>query len=131
MVFLVKFIKIVLLVFKKMLDDLDKFILKSFLEKGVTTTWEIAKEFYWGDKPRNMSKRQENEFHSKKTMVIEYRMKKLEKENLIKIEKNSEKIFVLDSDKVLLRRHKFPNGFKESLLVQDTKGYWSIYQIQK
>lgn len=128
----VKFIKLGELIFKKMIiDDLNIFILRSFLEKEITTTWEIAKEYDWGEK-KDRTKVQGAHFYTAKNNVIEYRIKKMSYEGLINIENNGEKVFVLNTDKVKLSRHKFPGcGLKDCLLIKNSDNFWLIIQTKK
>ncbi len=130
--FIVKFIKLINLnnlIKMVLLDSLDIVILKKIYLKGVTTTWDIANSYSWEDKPKELSKIQRNNFFSAKTNLIEYRIKRLAKDGLIHIERNSEKIFVLDTKRVIIKKHKFPSGYKNALLIKDLNNSWIIFQI--
>ena len=111
------------------LNNVDIEILRMIYQKGVITTWDIANNFNWEDKPKEMDKSKKQVFYSAKTNLIEYRIKRLAKEGLIKIEKNEESIFILDEKRVLIKKHKLPCGYRECLLIKELDGKWCVFQI--
>jgi len=112
-----------------MLDELDIWIIREFYEKRVTTTWEMAKNYNWLDKPNHIKNKEENNFFQSKSMMIEYRIKRFIKEGFVKIEGNGEKIFVLDEERVKISKHKFPNGIKNCLMIKNKNNKWFILEI--
>lgn len=120
------------------LSDLDIKILVEFIEKGITTTWEMAKKFSWEDKPRGFGKgslggrkQTENYFYIKKNLVIKNRIRRMIEDGIISIEKDEDKkdTFILDDSRTRVTKHKFPNGMHKALFLQDSEGKWIIFQI--
>ena len=133
MIFLVTFIKLSNLNnVMVLLDELDIFIIRQFFQKGITTTWSISNSYNWEDKPKDPTKIQKNTFYSAKTNLIEYRIKRLSKDGLIKIEKNDEKIFVLDTNRVIIKKVRNIGGIKinsECLFIKDINNKWCAFQL--
>lgn len=114
------------------LNNVDIEILRNIFEKKETTTWDIANSYNWEDKPNNMDKSKKQVFYSAKTNLIEYRIKRLAKEGLIKIEKNDEEIFRVDEKRVMIKRVRIINGIKINsycLFVKGMDNKFCIFQI--
>lgn len=111
------------------ITELDIFIIKQIYSMGVVNTWDIAKTYNWDDKKRDMTQNQKNAYLTSKNNTIEYRLKRLAKMGLIKIEKNHEKIYVLDTNRVILTKHKFKCGIRDSIQIKNKDNRWIIQQI--
>lgn len=89
--------------------ELDLFILDDILGKKDTTTWKIAKEFKWEDKPLKFKEKQNfDDFLNKKDKLVRERLKCMAKEGLIKIVRNGGKnIYEVDISKVVKKSCNF------------------------
>ncbi|MHA1329736.1 MAG: hypothetical protein ACTSR2_01540 [Candidatus Hodarchaeales archaeon] len=109
-------------------DDLDFFILrKIYFSKPHITTWDIAKEFFKDIDLR--TKEGLRELDSKHNM-IKYRLRRMQKLGLIFISKNSngKNEYVLIKDNVIFSKHKFPDGYKDAILIKEN-GKWMVFQL--
>lgn len=113
------------------LSELDLFILKKILKKDKTSSWALAKDYSWEEKNKlcQMKKNELNEFYTKKSNMIEYRLRLMKNEGFILLEKNGEEIFVVDSDRVKLGKKKFITGTKESLEILFSNNKCVIFEI--
>lgn len=109
-------------------DDLDFFIIKSiysaFDSGKEITTYKIAKEYDWGDEnPKD------DRFFNSKTNLVSYRLKKMKEEGFVDIEKNGDgkNVYNLIKENVILSKHKFPDGYKDAILV-DCNG-WCVFEV--
>ena len=101
-------------------DDLDFFILGKIYDEDITT-WEIAKEYF-----KNTDSVKLNYKHQ----LIKRRLEKMEKIGLIFIEgnRNKRKKYLLVEDNILFGKHKFPNGYRDAILIKES-GKWMVFQI--
>ena len=107
-------------------DELDLFFLKkifdSYKQKKDANTWNLSKEFV----STFHSKEDTPGFYGKYKSEIDntYRdikrkIKKYKEFEIIRIIKNGEAdIFELDLDKVTFAKHKFSDGFRESIVIR-------------
>ena len=107
----------------KFVNPLFFFILKQIRDangKNVTD-WTIANEFVWKDKPMSMSKLQNTNFLSKKTMKIRNKIKDMVEENIMfKHGENRKSIYLeINKNKVKVQKSNLPKGIKERFLVTD------------
>lgn len=106
-------------------------ILHAEIDKKVVTTDTIARTFNWLDKEKFFLKANEERYYQKKIMVVSYRLKKMAEQGFIKIEKSkksNKKVFVLIGEKII-RKHKFPDGYKNSLQVKGKNRKWIVLEI--
>ena len=85
--------------------ELDIYILMSIFKAGKAgrdiTTWEIAKNYSWNDKPTFLLASQKSRYYVKKTGIVNYRMKTMAKEGFVRIEKEEGKtIYNIIGDKI-------------------------------
>ena len=129
---LVRFIKLVmslilwLEVITIIWDKLSFFIVSEILREKEISTWEIAKKYAWEDKNERMDSRQKDRYFSVKSNFIKSRLKKMSEEGFVSSENN---IFIIDRNKVLLKKHKFPCGIRQALIVLDKSKKWNIYEL--
>ena len=92
----------------------------------------VAKEFFAceGDEYNNHYKKNRNWFMTAKTNLVKNRIKKLIKEGLIDIEKRGEMTYyILNNNKVILKKCVFPSGRRDSILIKDKNNKWAVYEI--
>lgn len=105
---------------------------RAFNDGAEINSYDIAKEYFsiTSDEAKKDFNNNTNRFLSSKNMFVLSRAKKLSKEGLISIRKEGKKIyFILNNDKVLLKKHKFPDGLKNAIFIKDLKNKWTIYEI--
>jgi len=107
-------------------DKLSFFIVSEILLEKEIGTWEIAKRYDWEDKNERMDSRQKDRYFTLKTNFIKTRLKKMIEEGFVSKSKN---IFIIDRDKIMLKKHKFPCGIRDSLIVFDKSKKWNIYEL--
>jgi hypothetical protein len=112
-------------------DSLSVHIIKNILKEKEITTWKIAKSFNWIDKKDFWTNHQKDLFWSAKDALIRKRLKAMNKEGFVCIEKNSQKnVYIILSNKVYYqKKHKFPDCFSEALLIKEKNNKWLILQI--
>ncbi len=101
---------------KMILDEIDLKILYEFAklkENEFTSTWKIMKKIYkkGGNKENNK---------------IKYRIKRMSKYGLFKIEYPG--IYTLDSDKVFLKKINFPTRNKLAICIELDKK-WESFEL--
>jgi hypothetical protein len=105
------------------LDSLDLFILKEILDNKECSTWDIAKKYNWNHQTKDLD-------YTGKSILVGRRLYRMQKEEILKIEKSGIKnVFILFGEKVKKEKHKFPNGRREAILVQDKDEKWMAIQL--
>ena len=116
----------------------DIFILfrlhRAHLEGKEVSSWVMAKEYFIceGDEFEKDYFGDAGAFLSEKTNVIRYRLKRLQENGLLTIQKNSEKnVYSLNYEKVIPLITKFPKDKKKSksLAIKNEYNKWDIFQI--
>lgn len=115
-------------------NPIDFFILEKILKEKDTTTWQIAQCFDWEDKFNFKDKKEEERFLVKKTGIICKRLKRMSQENLVKIYKGegnrgNKNIYEINSRRVILSKHRFPNSYGKALFLKEKDSKWQIFQI--
>ena len=106
------------------IDETDLKILKIF-DKLVNgneniTTWHIAKKLF----PKIKGK-----ILIDKSNFVNYRLDRMICCGIIEKKKNGKKYdYYLDSDRVLFKKHKFPDGYRDSILLK-TGNKWSAWEL--
>ena len=108
-------------------DDLDFFIIKkiynAFVDKKEITTWDLAKMYKWDIVPENLGR-----FLTNKNNLIALRLKRMAGGGFVVVEKNGDgkNVYTLVKDKVIMCKHRFPNGYHDAILV-NCNG-WCVFQ---
>lgn len=114
-------------------DDLDFFIIKKYLSNKKIGKAEIVKNFKWNNYPPFfVNKYHEQKFYDKKINVISNRLKRMENEGLLKMngsKKYAKKEPIFNEERILLEKHKFPDGRKDAILIKNKENKWDIFQI--
>jgi len=97
-------------------------------------TYNIAKKYQWSDLPNLFTtKRNRTHFFNKKTSIINYRLKRLNKEGLAVIEGQGDgkpRIVKLITNKIIYKeKYRFPDRVKEALLILNKENKWDIFQL--
>ena len=98
--------------YKMRLDELDVAILSEIYlapKKSNTTTWTIAKKY---TKSNNL------DLIDKMEKKISWRLSRFEKYGIIVTEKNSKKVYLLNTDKLTFCRHKCSDGMKYGIWIR-------------
>jgi len=113
-------------------------IYKAALKKEKITTWGIAQRVNWGDKPENINSINKQRYYIIKNKCVIERIKVMVKDGLVAVEevyveKNGKirkrKDFVIMGDRVLVGRHKFPNGMHDAILLKRIDSQWIILEV--
>lgn len=128
------------------LDEIDKYIMISILnshkKRKQITTWEMAKKYPWTqqDKGLFVTESDETAFYTAKTVLLQNRLKRLEKLGLAKIVKephtssdgkisNKNTYFIL-GDRVKSSKHKFANKYSQALHIKNSENNkWIIMEV--
>jgi len=107
-------------------DELDLFLLKKIYEAYkkdlATNTWFLAKLFV----AERLNKKDVEKVYSQNNVDVEYIYRRINykinqymKKNILKIFKNGggEEMLGLNFDHISFAKHKFPEGYKECLLI--------------
>jgi hypothetical protein len=112
------------------IDSLDVYIILKILQsdqkKKEVTTWELAKDYDWGEKYED-----KNRFLNQKTSLIKKRLKKMQEEKFVEIVKDfsGHSSFGLVEDKIIYGKHKFFSGYKDALHIKTPQNKWIIFEI--
>lgn len=105
---------------------------RAILEGQEITTGILAREFFdcSSEECKKNYNGNINRFITAKTNLIKARLKILQKEGLLEIKKDKDRTsFILNNDRVLFQRHKFPSGMKKSILILNRYNKWDAYEI--
>lgn len=106
------------------IDQLDIQILRKFYnlqEKEETTTWKIM---------LNLFPECKNEYEQrKKNQLVKSRIHRMNNNIFLieKVKKNWE--YTLIKDNVKFCKHKFPNGYKDSVIVLGEDNKWIAFEV--
>jgi len=107
-------------------DNLSFFIISEILKEKEISTWDIAKRYSWEDKDNRMDSRQKDRYFDIKNGLIKCRLNKMIIEGFVS---KDNKTFIIDKNKVMIKKHKFPSGIRNALIVLDKSKKWSIYEL--
>ncbi|MEK6885048.1 MAG: hypothetical protein AABY22_35780 [Nanoarchaeota archaeon] len=114
-------------------DSIDVHALVSIHKNKEIRIKDIVRTCKWEDKPERMDKKEEKEFYDAKAVLIANRLKAMAKVGLVKIEKNSRNnVYILPHKKVLKRKYRFPDGFREVLMLKlnfNDRSRWFVIEI--
>lgn len=116
-------------------DSLDFFLLKSFLvlkKDQITTTWTIAENFNWDDKPQRFENNLvRDDYFTGKNSLVTLRINKMVKEGIFIKKRNGDNknIYVLLPKKVVLSKKKMPDGKLYNCILIKEEKRWCCFQI--
>lgn len=99
------------------------------LKKHVISSWRIAKIIYGNSVPRDLGKAMKKGYMVNKSLVIEKRIKNMVNEGLVGVEEKEEETIYTLTDRILLRRYKFPEGSKDMILIKRPDSQWVALQV--
>ena len=119
---------------KLILDHLCFFILVEIYNAGrknhATSTWTIANKYKWADYTERMTALQKQLFMHKKDALVRKRLSALGREGIVNISKNSwHNFYEVKSDRVEIRKMKFPDGKKKAIVIKDKWNKWCAFEL--
>lgn len=114
--------------------DLDIYIITSIFKAShdnkEISTWDMAKNFAWKDKPNLMTPRQENIFYTRKSLTITVRINLMKRYGYVNINKkeNGKKHYELLGEKII-KKYKFKDREGLALQMKRSDGKWIILEI--
>lgn len=119
-------------------DDLNFFILKKLYDcyskktraSKEITTWELAKEYSWEDKPNFRNKNSETKYLYPKDELIRSRLKIMEKEGyLIRKKEKNRNHWILVLDNIKFKKLKLIEKFVDVIILKDAYGRYLCFSI--
>jgi len=90
----------------------------------------MAKEFFEceGEEFEERYGGEKNRFLTAKANFVKDRLNRMVREELVSVTKNSKNnVYILDNDKVVLKKMKFPDGkLKDCICIKDNSDKWMI-----